>query len=180
MKSIPAYKTEVINTKSKKVQYLFESKGVKSIVKAIEYTPISKRDGKTIFNLGFGDYDEENDHILDNTNSNNGDMRKVFNTVLNTVPKFFQKNENAAIWVQGSDSGYEFKRKCQENCKKNCDYICKNFNRRIKTYQYYIDKNFVELSKKYKIFGFSNYNNSHLTQYIPKSEYLGILIYKKK
>jgi hypothetical protein len=35
--------------------------------------------------LGFGDYDLENDKIVDDINTNNGDAFKVFNTVLGTI-----------------------------------------------------------------------------------------------
>jgi hypothetical protein len=31
-------------------------------------------------------------------------MRKVFSTILNTVPDFFEQHKNSGIWVQGSDS----------------------------------------------------------------------------
>lgn len=91
MNNIPAYKTELVYSDTRKIQYLFESKGEKSIIKAIEYTPVAKRDGKVIYNLGFGDYNEEDGNILDDANSNNGDMRRVFSTVLNTIPKFSKK-----------------------------------------------------------------------------------------
>lgn len=107
-------------------------------------------------------------------------MRKVFSTVLNTIPRFFKKNPNAAIWVQGSDSQEDFKRKCERICKKKCDKFCKNFNRRIKTYRYYVDKNFSELSKEYIFFGSINNDELDFVQYIPKTEYLGILVYRKK
>ncbi|NMH86706.1 DUF6934 family protein [Flavivirga algicola] len=180
MNNIPAYKTELLKSKTRKIQYLFESKGHRSIIKAIEYTPVAKRNGKVIYNLGFGDYNEENGNIFDDSNSNNGDMRKVFSTVLNTIPEFFKENEDAAIWVQGSDSADKFKALCESNCKKNCDDICKNFNRRIKTYRYYVNKNFIELSKEYAFFGLTNEKKANLTQYIPENEYIGILVFKKK
>lgn len=180
MNNIPAYKTELVNSDTRKIQYLFESKGKKSIIKAIEYTPVAKRDGKVVYNLGFGDYNEEDGNIFDDINSNNGDMRKVFSTVLNTVPKFFKDNEDAAIWVQGSDSADDFKQICEVNCTKNCDDVCKNFNRRIKTYRYYVNRNFFELSKEYIFFGYINEKNPTLVQYIPEKEYIGILVFKKK
>lgn len=180
MNNIPAYKTELVDSNNRKIQYLFESKGLKSIIKAIEYTPVAQRDGKVVYNLGFGDYNEEGGNIFDDTNSNNGDMRKVFSTVLNTVPKFFKENEDAAIWMQGSDSAEDFKKLCEVDCKKNCENICKNFSRRIKTYRYYVNKNFVELSKEYIFFGFIDTENPTLVQYIPENEYIGILVFKKK
>ncbi|MCT4579821.1 MAG: hypothetical protein N4A35_00260 [Flavobacteriales bacterium] len=180
MNNIPAYKTQLVDSDTRKIQYLFESKGERSIIKAIEYTPITEIDGKTVYNLGFGDYNEENGNIFDDINSNNGDMRKVFSTVLNTVSKFFKENENAAIWVQGSDSADDFKQLCEVNCTKNCGDVCKNFNRRIKTYRYYVDRNFFELSKEYIFFGYINGDPPTLVEYTPKNEYTGILIFKKK
>lgn len=181
MNNIPAYKTEIIDKNaSSKLQYLFESKGEKSIIKAIEYSFVRQISGRKVYNLGFGDYNEANGTIIDDINSNNGDMRKVFSTVLNTVPKFFRENKDAAIWVQGSDSVEEFKQRCELDCKKNCVDICKNFNRRIKAYRYYVDKNFVELSKEYIFFGYTSGNNPSFVQYIPGSEYIGILVFKKK
>ena len=179
MNNIPAYKTELINN-AQKIQYLFESKGHRPIIKAIEYTPVLKRNGKTVYNLGFGDYNEQDGNIFDNINSNNGDIRKVFSTVLNTVPKFFKAHEDAAIWIQGSDSAEDFKKQCEITCKKNCKEFCKNFNRRIKTYTYYIDKNFKELSKEYILFGYTLEDPPQFAQYIPGNEYIGLLVFKKK
>lgn len=182
MNNIPAYKTELISNQSK-IQYLFESKGDRSIIKAIEYSPLKRQDGKIIYNLGFGDYDIANGTIIDDIDSNNGDMRKVFSTVLNTVLHFFKTHNDDAIWIQGSDSSNEFKESCSATCKKGCkinEGICKNFNRRIKTYRYYINKNFTNLIREYVIFGYTNEENPTLVQYVPKDDYIGILVFKKK
>nr|WP_233244156.1 hypothetical protein [Brumimicrobium oceani] len=70
-------------------QFIFESKGVRTIVKAIEYSFIRNISGRKVYNLGFGDFNEKSGLLIDDINSNNGDMRKVFNTVLNTIPIFF-------------------------------------------------------------------------------------------
>lgn len=159
----------------KKAQYLFESKGEQIIIKAIEYSPVSQIDDRIVYNLGFGDFDEKTGGIIDNANSNNGDMRRVFSTVLNTIPEFFKKNENSAIWVAGSDSSEDYINQC--NCKKNCRAgICKNRDRRIRTYRYYIDKNFKELSKEYTFFGF---RNEEFVKYFPRNDYSMVLVYKK-
>lgn len=180
MNNIPVYKTEIIDNNDTKVQYLFESKGEKLIIKAIEYSFLRRFSERKVYNLGFGDYDEQNGSIVDDINSNNGDMRKVFSTVLSTVPKFFAENKDSAIWVQGSDSAEDFKSKCEVDCNKKCTDICKNYNRRIKAYRYYVDRNFVELSKEYIFFGFINGENPGFVQYIPNNEYIGILVFKKK
>jgi hypothetical protein len=180
LNNIPAYKTEQLETGVNKVRYLFESIGEESIIKAIEYSYFRKISGRKVFNLGFGDYSKEDNTIIDDVNSNNGDMRKVFSTVLNTVPKFFKENTDAAIWVQGSDSAEDYKSKCKVDCIKKCGEICKNYNRRIKAYKYYVDRNFTELSKEYIFFGYINNENAELVQYVPNNEYVGILVFKKK
>ena len=180
MNNIPAYKTEHLKTSGKKIRYLFESIGEKSIIKAIEYSYLKKISGRKVFNLGFGDYNGDDGTILDDISSNNGDMRKVFSTVLNTVPQFFKDNNDSAIWVQGSDSAEDYKIKCEVKCTKKCKEVCKNYNRRIKTYKYYVDRNFSELSKEYLFFGYTNDENPELVQYVPDNEYIGILIFKKK
>jgi len=182
LNNVPAYKTQLISNQSK-IQYLFESKGNIRIIKAIEYAPFKKQNGKIIYNLGFGDYDVANRTMLDDINSNNGDTRKVFSTVLNTVPLFFKTHKDDAIWVQGSDSSKRFKNDCKKICKKGCDTntdVCKNFNRRIKIYRYYINKNFIDLIKEYVIFGYTNGKTPTFVQYVPENEYIGILVFKKK
>jgi len=180
LNNIPAYTTNKTDTGTRKVRFLFESIGKESIVKAIEYSPIKTSQGTTIFNLGFGDYIDDKEGISDDINSNNGDMRRVFSTVLSTVPIFFSSTSNSALWVQGSDSDDTFRAKCILNCTKNCSDICKNQGRRIKAYRYYVDKNFTELCKEYIFFGLSVDDGTTLVQYVPGSNYQGILIYKKK
>ena len=181
MNKIPAYKTEQLLPGIRKVRFLFESKGNMSIIKIVEYTYVRKLSGKKVYNLGFGDYNEEEGLIIDDCNSNNGDMRKVFRTVLSTVPLFFAKFNDAAIWVQGSDNAIDYKNDCAPNCTKKCDEICKNYNRRIRAYRYYVDKNFQALSKEYLFLGHTiNGNNHKFVNYIPGSDYHGILVFKKK
>ena len=179
MNNLPIYITEQTDEEVK-IQYLFESVGEKTIIKAIEYTPVQNMSGRTIFNLGFGDYDELLGTIIDDVNSNNGDMRIVFNTVLSTVPMFFDINADAVIIVSGSDSHEEFINDCLPNCKKKCIDYCKNYQRRIKTYRYFVDKNFEQLSLDYIFFGRDKSKANTFVQYIPNLEYDDILVYKKK
>lgn len=56
MNNLPIYNTEQ-TAEEIKTQYLFESVGEKTIIKAIEYTPVANMGGRTVYNLGFGDYD---------------------------------------------------------------------------------------------------------------------------
>lgn len=179
MNSLPIYKAQQTAEKEK-TQFLFESQGIKSIIKAIEYTPITVIGARTVYNLGFGDFDETSGTIIDDVNSNNGDMRIVFNTVLSTVPLFFAQNTEAVIIVSGSDSHEDFIKCCLPSCKKKCVDHCKNYQRRIKTYRYYVDKNFDELSIDYIFFGRNKSKANTFVQYIPANHYDDILVYKKK
>lgn len=179
MRSIPTYRTIVIDKGDDNIlKYLFESTGEKNIIKVIEYSFIREVSGIKIYNLGFGHY--HNGLLVDDSNSNNGDMRKIFNTVLSTVPKFFREINDAAIFVQGSDSISNFQQKCQPTCKKNCVDYCKNYNRRIRTYCYYVNKYFTKLNEEYMFFGYVSNENSIFVNYLPGNEYLGILVVKKK
>ena len=56
-------------------------------------------------------------------------MRKVFNTVLNTIPIFFSKYASSCIAVRGSDE------------------------RRIRTYCFYVSRNYETLIKDYTFYG---------------------------
>lgn len=77
------------------LKFFFISKGQRDVIKAIQYAFVQKLNGRDIYNLGFGDYDIEKDIITDDVNTNNGDVYKVFQTVLNTIPVFFGHFEQA-------------------------------------------------------------------------------------
>ncbi|KLT69026.1 MULTISPECIES: DUF6934 family protein [unclassified Flavobacterium] len=179
MNTLPIYATERTEAEIK-IRYLFASVGEKTIVKAIEYSPVTIIDSKTVYNLGFGDYDEDKGTIIDNINSNNGDIYIVFNTVLSTIPSFFETNPDAVIIVSGSDSHENFINDCLPKCTKKCTDKCKNHQRRIKTYRYYVDKNFDELSESFTFFGRNKTKENLFVQYIPNQDYDDILVYKKK
>lgn len=180
MKNTPVYETNQIEPHPDKIQYFFESNKNEVILKVIEYSVINYMNGTPVFNLGFGDYDEENDTFHDDVNSNNGDLYPVFNTVLNTVPLFFTKFPHAVIMVGGSDSHEDFHSICKPICTKKCTDICKNAHRRIKIYRYFVDRDFDELCLEYVFFGRNKLDVNGFSQYIPKREYDEILVYKKK
>jgi hypothetical protein len=79
--------------------YDFYSEGPKGrIKKAIFFTSI----GKNLFNLGFGDWNEETQDVDDSNRSNNGDRDKVLATVAFTAIKFIERFPDAQITIVGS------------------------------------------------------------------------------
>lgn len=140
--------------KDNEVYYFFISKGLRDIDKAIHYVLIGALGGKPIFNLGFGDVDVTTKELIDTAIDNNGDHYKVFYTVLNTIPSFFQIYPKAYIMVRGSDSRPWFRILCKLWCKKKCsEGNCKNENRRLKIYRNYVDKHFELLTREYCFYG---------------------------
>ncbi|MBW0176883.1 hypothetical protein [Sediminibacterium sp.] len=135
------------------LKFFFISKGERDIIKAVQFSFIQELNGRNIYNLGFGDYDLENDTITDDINTNNGDAYKVLNTVLSTIPIFFENFSNDILLVQGSDGRPAFAENCRLVCKKNCIDECKNYNRRINIYRGYVDKNYEELIADYQFLG---------------------------
>ncbi len=129
------------------------STGAVDVIKAVEYRYIQDLFDAPLFNLGFGDYDLGKDEIDDRSNTNNGDHYQVLNTVLNTIPKFFKNNPSSILMVQGSDQGLDFTENCKKSCRKDCGDGCKNLNRRIKTYRYFVEKNYIKLTKEYTFWG---------------------------
>ena len=134
-------------------KYLFVSRGKTDVIKAIEYQYVQPHNGDGLFNLAFGDYDIETATLNDQVNTNNGDHYAVFNTVLSTIPIFFENNPYATVMVQGSDNSEEFINDCKEKCTKKCKENCKNADRRIKTYRYYVNKNYDDLVRDYEFQG---------------------------
>lgn len=143
------------------LQYLFESiSKTKNIYKIIDYTAVDDYNKDVIkvdkiYNLGFTDLDEEFQPCHDATISDNGDSYKVFYTILNTIPNFFDKYPNYAIVVLGSDSNEDFPDTCFPICKKKCPTKedCKNRDRRVNVYNGYVNRNYTELVKEYTFYG---------------------------
>jgi len=161
-------------------KFLFVSRGVNDVAKAIQYAYIQTIDEIDIYNLGFGDYNADTQTISDDANTNNGDAYKVFNTVLATIPIFFEKFISSTILVRGSDSTAEFLKNCGLSCRKRCESECKKFNQRIRIYRNYIDKNYLTLAKEYRFYGgYVDENNQILIEdYSPLKTYDAILLSK--
>lgn len=80
-------------------EFEFYSEGPNGkIKKVILFTPI----GKSKFNLGFGDWNEETQEINDSNRSNNGDRDKVLATVALAAMIFIERLPDAQILIGGS------------------------------------------------------------------------------
>lgn len=80
--------------------YQFFSIGPKGRVKkVVEY---SKTNMEGVYNLAFGDWDEENSRIDDKSITNNEDSLKVLATVASTVYAFTNKYPKAWVFAVGS------------------------------------------------------------------------------
>ena len=89
---------EVFADASRRI-YEFLSIGPKGTIrKVIRYKTIAKG----IFNLAFGDWNEEDQKLEDKARSNNQDRDKVLATVAFTVLDFLEYHPGAAIFIEGS------------------------------------------------------------------------------
>lgn len=131
------------------LRIFFLSEGIEKKLKLIEYTYAGQNNGISIFNLGFGDYDLEPGTLNDNVASANGDGRIVLNTVLSTIPFFFNCYPDDMLLIRGSDSNPSFKEECNRICSKKCGEKCRKFNQRIRIYRNYIDLSFEKLKTEY-------------------------------
>lgn len=86
--------------------FTFLSQGEQVIPKLIAFTAIEKG-GRKFFNWGFGDLviDELTGEyrIDDKTESNNGDVKTVFYTVVSTLTEFFAIHPDATVHIEGSN-----------------------------------------------------------------------------
>lgn len=107
--------------------YEFISVGPKgSIRKIVEYQETSV---KNVFNLVFGDYDEETKSINDLSVTNNGDSLRVLATVASTVYAFTDKYPEARILATGSTTV------------------------RTRLYRMGITNNLAEITKDFRVYG---------------------------
>jgi hypothetical protein len=153
------------------VQYFFESCNKRSILKTIQYTYVQELSGQSIYNLGFGDYDSVTDSFSDDVTTNNEDHFRVLHTVLSSIPCFFKVFSKAMIMIQGSDSKPDFIEKCKLSCKKRCfNSECKNYHRRIRLYQHYLNKNYAELEKDFIFYGGFKKDGQIVTEFYVKNK----------
>ena len=82
--------------------YEFYSEGPNgSIKKVVEYFKLDEWEAE-VYNLAFGDWDEENNRINDLSISNNADREKILATVAATVTDFMVNHSEAIIVAAGS------------------------------------------------------------------------------
>jgi hypothetical protein len=179
MTDYPPYEYRESEATEEGTKYYFVSKGKTDVVKAVHYAYSTSMEDLKIYNLGFGDYDIEEDTINDKVNTANGDVYKVFNTVLNTIPIFFKKYPKAAVIVEGSDSSHDFHENCKLTCTKKCTDSCKNQHRRINAYSSFVNKNYEELVKDYKFFGGIKTDKGVVIEdFVKRKKYDAVLIIK--
>ncbi len=95
----------------------------------VEFQPTSE---SNVYNLAFGDYDEEAKGIDDKAVTNNGDSLKVLATVASTVYAFAEKHPNCWIVATGSTEA------------------------RTRLYRMGIANNLAEISEDFHIFGYTD------------------------
>lgn len=107
----------------------FTSEGIKgSIKKMVQF---SETGTENVYNLAFGDYDEETKSINDLSVTNNGDSLKVLATIASTVYAFTEKYPNAWVVATGST------------------------NVRTRLYRMGITNNLVEIKEDFDIYAFT-------------------------
>lgn len=99
------------------------------IKKLVRYSKLPQIiDGKEIYNLGFGPYDEDG-NIIDNVKTSTSDLIKTLATVAKTSIDFTDKYINVILYAVGFD------------------------NARTRLYQIYISKYFDEIHENFIIYG---------------------------
>ena len=107
----------------------FYSEGPKGVIKKVVEFQLTSEDN--VYNLAFGDYDEEAKGIDDKAVTNNGDSLKVLATVSSTVYAFVEKHPSAWIVATGSTEA------------------------RTRLYRMGITNNLAEISEDFHVFGFT-------------------------
>lgn len=158
---IEKYKTE---STVDNLIYTFESVGEKVIPKMVVYTKIESPtdiglpSNSIVYNLGFGDWNEETNQLDDQITSKNGDTEMVLATVAETANEFWIEYPNASIFFMGSTPNGEVPR-------------------RTRLYQMKINSYFSEISKLVDIEG---YEINEWEDFMNDKNYIAFLISRKK
>lgn len=92
------HNTPYVYSKVRPGRYHFISEGKRNIEKAVEFLPVPR---VNVYNLGFGDVLPDGG-IDDMTISNNGDIVKIFTTIINIVQDFTKEDPSTIIAFSGS------------------------------------------------------------------------------
>ena len=157
---------EKYNTESTvdNLAYTFESVGERVIQKMVIYTKIENPKDiglphdSIVYNLGFGDWDEEIGELDDQIISKNGDTEKVLATVAETANLFWSEYPNASIFFMGSTPDNETPR-------------------RTRLYQMKINRYFSEINSITDIEG---YRADEWESFMNHKNYIAFLISRKK
>jgi hypothetical protein len=129
----------------------FVSEGTNGrIKKMVAYTETGT---ENVYNLGFGDYDEQTRGINDLSVTNNGDSLKVLATVASTVYAFTEKYPKAWIFATGSTAV------------------------RTRLYRMGITNNLAEISEDFVILGYNS--EGSWEEFIVGEDYEAFLLTKK-
>jgi hypothetical protein len=129
----------------------FYSEGPKGVIKkVVEFQPTSE---VNVYNLAFGDYDEEAKGIDDQAITNNGDSLKVLATVASMVYAFAEKHPHSWIMATGSTEA------------------------RTRLYRMGITNNLAEISVDFYIFGYTK--NGDWVSFETGEDYEAFLVTKK-
>lgn len=132
--------------------FVFTSVGIKGdIKKIVEY---SEMNIKHVYNLSFGDYNEQTDTISDQVITNNGDSLKVLATVASTVYAFTAKQPNAWIFATGSTEV------------------------RTRLYRMGITNHLAEIQEDFHVYGMRL--DETFEDFVVGEDYIGFLIKRKK
>jgi len=82
--------------------YEFFSEGPKGTIKKVVRYRLIQEFPIRIYNLGFGDWKEEQGDVDDTVATNNQDSQKVLATVADTVLDFTNNHPDAFVFAQGS------------------------------------------------------------------------------
>lgn len=130
----------------------FYSEGPKGIIKkVVEFQATSV---VNVYNLAFGDFNDESKTIDDKIVTNNGDSIKVLATVASTVYAFIEKHPKAWIVVTGSTEA------------------------RTRLYRMGITNNLVEISNDFLVFGYDKEEN--WVKFEVGEDYEAFLVTKKE
>jgi len=138
-------------SEEKLLVFEFVSEGPKgNIKKMVIYTETST---ENVYNLAFGDFDDDTNKINDLSITNNGDSLKVLSTVASTVYAFIDKHPNAYILPTGSTSV------------------------RTRLYRMGMTNNLAEINVDFEVYGLNE--NGNWEDFITGEDYEAFLITKK-